>query len=150
MRVIKFWKFGENFHHLVSTFTTGSDNNNIGLRLFGNGVLQHRFPSSESAGYKSGSAFHNRVQCIYRSHAGFQQFKRPGFFLVQGNGHFHRPFLNHVQFMLLPVFIFNHRYGVVNVVLSFRCDTFHLVFAGHHERDHYLVGLEILIHFTQP
>ncbi|OAV74407.1 hypothetical protein Barb7_02100 [Bacteroidales bacterium Barb7] len=61
MRVVQVRKLGKYFHDFVGSLTAGSNNYDVSLRLFRNGVLHHGLARTERAGDKACTAFHNRI-----------------------------------------------------------------------------------------
>ena len=72
MRIYQFGELRKDFHHLIRTFTTSSDNYDIRFRLLGDGMLKHCFPCTERTGNKSRSPLYNGVNRINNTDTGFQ------------------------------------------------------------------------------
>ncbi len=68
--VYQFGELGEDLHHLVGALTTGSDDHDIGFRLFRDGMLQHRLASAESSRNESGTPLYDRVERVDGTDAG--------------------------------------------------------------------------------
>ena len=64
MRVYQFGEFLKDFHNLIGTLTTSSDNHNIGFCLLAYRVLQDCLTRTERAGNKTCTALYYWVQGI--------------------------------------------------------------------------------------
>ena len=150
MWVIQFWELGEDFHHLVRTFTTGGDDHDVSFRLLGNGMLKHRLTRTEWARNEACTAFHNGVEGINRTHTRFEQFERTWFFLIVRHGKLYRPVLHHVHLHFCAVLLFEYSHHIVNLIFASRHDALHLCLTFHLERSHNLQFLRVLFHLAEP
>ena len=150
MGVNQFGELGEDFHHLVGTLTTGSNDYDIGLGLLGDGVLQHRLTCTEGTGDKSRSALYDGVDRINDTHTRFEQFEGARLLHIVGHGSLHRPFLNHIHLHLVTLCIGQHGNGIFNLIVALCGYLLHgadsLLLEGHHD----FQGLEVLIHLAEP
>ena len=150
MRVYQFGELGKDFHHLISTFTTSRNDNNIRFRLFRDSVLKHCFTSTERTGDKSRTTFHNRIQRINHTYTSLQQFERTRFLLIIRHRTFHGPSLNHSHRNIISFFVCQDSNCIFYLIITFRHDCFYGSRSFHSERSHNFQRLEVFIHLSQP
>ena len=139
--VFEFREFNEDFHNLVSTLTTSCHNHDVGIGLFRDSVLEHSFTSTERTRDEACTSFNDRVGCVDCTHTCFQQAERTWFFCMHVDSLFYRPFLNHIDIVVVAVSVCNHSDCVVDCVLTSSCHRFHSVNPFHNERHHDFVWL---------
>ena len=150
MRVNQLREFSKDFHNLVGTFTTSSNDYNISFRLLGYSMLEHRFTCTERSGNKSCTSLYYRIDRINHTYAGFQQFERARFFFIIRHGTFHRPLLNHIYLNFIPFFISQDSNCILNAVITFLNNRLDSAYSFLFKRDHDFQWLEIFIYLTQP
>ncbi len=72
MGVVQMGKLRENLHHLVGTLAASDHDDDVGLGLLGDGMLQHRLSRTERPRDESRTAVGYRVEGIDRPHARFE------------------------------------------------------------------------------
>ena len=148
--VFQFRKLNEDFHNLVSTLTAGSHNYDVGIGLFWDSVLEHSFTSTERTRDETSTTFNDRVGSVDSTHTSFQQAERTWFFCVYVDSLFHRPFLNHIDIMVVAICVGNHGDSVVDCVLTSSSHRFHSVNTFHNERHHDFVRLRVFVYLAEP
>ena len=148
MRVNQLRKLRKDFHNLIGTLTTGSDDYDIRFRLFGDGMLKHRLSCTERTGDKSRTTFYNRIHSIDYTHTCFQQFKGTRFFFIIRHGAFHRPFLYHVHMNVISFFVSQYSYNIFDAVFTFIYDGLHSTHTFLGERYHDFQRLEVFVHLS--
>ena len=143
-------ELGEDFHHLVGTFTAGGHHNHIGIALLGYSVLQHGFSAAEGTGNEAGTAFGDGVHGIYHTNARFHNPVGARLLLVSLDGQFHGPFLGHGHGHFLAGFAYQGGNDGVYIVRSGFLYGFYGVCSPEGEGDHDFVGQPAFLHITQP
>ena len=150
MWVNQFWEFREDFHHLVGTLTTGSDNHDVCLSLLRDSVLQHRLTRTERTWDEARTAFHDGVECVNRAHTCLQQLEGAWFLLIVRHGKLHWPVLHHIHLHLSAVLLLEHSHHIVNLIFAGSHDALHLCLALHLEGSHNFQFLRVFFHLTEP
>ena len=150
MRVNQFGEFGKDFHNLIGTFTTSSDNHNIRFRLLRDSMLKHCLTRTERARDKARSSLYNRIHRVDNTNSGFQQFKRTGLFFIISHCTLHRPSLNHIDCNILTFFIGEYGNGIFNLIIPFGSNRLHRAGSFQCKRRHNLQRLEIFVYLSQP
>ena len=150
MRVYQFRELRKDFHYLIGTFTTGSNNYDVRFSLLGDCMLQDCLTGTERSRDKSRTTFYNRVHCIDNTHTRFQQTIWTRFFLIIRHRLLHRPFLNHVYRNFLAVLIYQYGHSIFDGIITLSHNRLHLAGSLQLERSHDLQRLVIFLHLTQP
>ena len=150
MWVVKFGEFGEDFHDLVGTFSTCSDNHDVGLSLLADSVLQHGLARTERSWYEASSALSDGIESVDGSDSRLQQFERTGLSGVVGHGELHGPVLYHVHLEFRTVLFYKHSHGVGNLIRAFCHDALDFRLSLHLERNHDFQRLAVFDDFSEP
>ena len=150
MRIDKLREFREDLHDFIGTLAAGRHDDDIGLSLLGNGVLEHGLAAAERPGDKARTALGDGIERIDDTNACLHDLERPGLLLVTLDGDLDGPFLCHGHINILAVFAGEDCDDLVYVVLSGFYDGFDGIFTLEGERYHDFVGKPAFLDFSEP
>ena len=150
MRIDKLREFREDLHDFIGTLAAGRHDDDVGLSLLGNGVLEHGLAATERPGDKARTALGDGIERIDDTNACLHDLEWPRLLLVTLDGDLDRPFLGHGHFDVLAVFAGEDCNGLVDVVLSGLDYGFDGIFTLEGERYHDLVGEPAFLDFSEP
>ena len=150
MLVFQFGELGEDFHHLVGTLAASRHNDDVGVGLLGQGVLQHGLAAAERSGDEARATFGDGIERVDGAHTRFHHLEGTRFLRIAAHGHLDRPFLHHCHFHILAFRVGQRGDGVSDLVLSSSRNTLHSVRPFEVERHHDFVGQPAFLDFAQP
>ena len=150
MGVVQMGELREDFHHLVGALPAGNHDDDVGLGLLGDSVLQHRLTRTERPGNESRTAVGYRIESIYRPDTGFEYARRTRLGHIRLDGTLHRPLLHHRHRMFPALRIFEHGHSMVDIILSCSGHAADGIATLERERHHYLVHYPLLLHLAEP
>ena len=140
----------EDLHHLVGTLAACHHDDDIGISLLRNSVLEHRLAGTERPGNKTRTALGHRIEGVDGTNARLHHTRGARLLDVAAHGLLHRPFLHHRD-PVLPAFVVRHHGNRVrNLIFPCRNDALDRIIAGHRERHHDLVAHPLLLDLAQP
>ena len=129
VRVDQFREFGEDLHDLVRPFAAGGHDDDVGVALLGDGVLEDGLSATERTRDEPGAAFGDRIEGIDDADARLHDPGRTGFLAVALDRNLDGPFLDHRDRDLFSVGVDEDRYRRIDGVGPGCDDGFDGVFA---------------------
>ena len=150
MGVDKFGEFREDFHNLVCTLTAGCHDDDIGISLFCNCMLENGLSAAERSGNEAGAAFCDWIESVNYANAGFHDAVRTGFFTVIPDCNLDGPFLGHGNWDIFAFLIDEDCDLSVDIVLSRLLDALNGEFTLEREGNHDFVGKPSFLDLSKP
>ena len=113
-------------------------------------MLEDSLSRTEWTWYEPRTALHDGVEGVDGTHAGLKQLEWTRLFDIVGHGELNGPMLHHVYLDHAAVLSLEVCYGIVYPVLSHWCDVLDGCDSPQLERSHYLQGLVVLLHLSEP
>ena len=150
MGVDQFGELLEDFDHLVGALAAGDHDDDVGVGLFRNGVLQHGLAGAERPRDEARTAFGQRVEGVDRTHARLHDAVGARFLDVAADRLLHGPALHHRHLVVAAFGVGQDGHRVGDLVGARRSDALDRIAARHREGNHDLVGNPLLLHLAQP